>query len=124
MAVTEGIANFVNLAETEFFNGKDTGKYSIMLTLEQDQVQLLEDNGVKVKEYKNQPQRKFVTSFDNFEVVDIDGETTSKNIPYGSKVRVLWSAGKPHPSAGCAPYFKKIKVLELSEHAVEGEEDF
>ncbi len=122
--ITEGIANFVNLTETEFFNGKDTGKYSIMLTIEDDQVSTLEDAGVTVKEYKNQKQRKFVTQYDGFMVVDTDGESISKNIPYGSKVRILWEAGKPHPTHGSAPYLKKIKVLELAEHDVEGSEDF
>ena len=122
--ITEGIANFVNLPETEFFNGKDTGKYSIMLTIEDDQVSTLEDAGVTVKEYKNQKQRKFVTQYDGFQVVDTDGESISKNIPYGSKVRILWEAGKPHPTHGSAPYLKKIKVLELAEHDVEGSEDF
>ena len=122
--ITEGIANFVNLTETEFFNGKDTGKYSIMLTIEDDQVSTLEDAGVTVKEYKNQKQRKFVTQYEGFQVVDSDGEATSKNIPYGSKVRILWEAGKPHPQHGSAPYLKKIKVLELAEHDVEGSEDF
>jgi hypothetical protein len=122
--ITEGIANFVNLTETEFFNGKDTGKYSIMLTIEDDQVSTLEDAGVTVKEYKNQKQRKFVTQYEGFQVVDTDGESISKNIPYGSKVRILWEAGKPHPQHGSAPYLKKIKVLELAEHDVEGSEDF
>ena len=122
--ITEGIANFVNLTETEFFNGKDTGKYSIMLTIEDDQVSTLEDAGVTVKEYKNQKQRKFVTQYDGFQVVDTDGESISKNIPYGSKVRILWEAGKPHPTHGSAPYLKKIRVLELAEHDVEGSEDF
>jgi hypothetical protein len=122
--ITEGIANFVNLTETEFFNGKDTGKYSIMLTIEDDQVSTLEDAGVTVKEYKNQKQRKFVTQYDGFTVVDTDGESISKNIPYGSRVRILWEAGKPHPTHGSAPYLKKIKVLELAEHDVEGSEDF
>jgi hypothetical protein len=122
--ITEGIANFVNLTETEFFNGKDTGKYSIMLTIEDDQVSTLEDAGVTVKEYKNQKQRKFVTQYDGFQVVDTDGESISKNIPYGSRVRILWEAGKPHPTHGSAPYLKKIRVLELAEHDVEGSEDF
>ena len=123
--ITQGIANFINLEDTEMFNGKDTGKYSIMLTIEDDQVQVLEDAGVKVKEYKNQKQRKFVTQYAGFEVLDVDGNPTSKNIPYGSTVRVLWEAGKPHPQHGSAPYFKKIKVLELAEqNAVEGEDTF
>ena len=122
--ITEGIANFINLTDTEMFNGKDTGKYSIMLTIEEDQVKTLEDAGVVVKEYKNQKQRKFVTQYAGFEVLDVDGGIISKNIPYGSKVRILWEAGKPHPTHGSAPYFKKIKVLEAAEHAVEGEDVF
>ena len=95
-----------------------------MLTIEDDQVSTLENAGVTVKEYKNQKQRKFVTQYDGFQVVDTDGESISKNIPYGSKVRILWEAGKPHPTHGSAPYLKKIKVLELAEHDVEGSEDF
>jgi|TARA_R110002153_G_scaffold35732_2_gene106100 hypothetical protein len=122
--ITQGIANFINLEDTEMFNNQDTGKYSIMLTIDDDQVKILEDAGVKVKEYKNQKQRKFVTRYAGFEVLDVDGNPTSKNIPYGSTVRVLWEAGKPHPVHGSAPYFKKIKVLELAEHDVEGSEDF
>ena len=35
--ITEGVVAFSNLAETEKFNGQDTGKYSIVLTLEQEE---------------------------------------------------------------------------------------
>tara|TARA_R110000796_G_scaffold33263_3_gene86513 strand:+ start:449 stop:826 length:378 start_codon:yes stop_codon:yes gene_type:complete len=125
MSVTEGTVAFSNLSTTEFYNGKDTGKYSIVITMEEDARDQLENAGIKVKEYKDQPQRKFVTKYDNFDVVDVDGESTSKHIPYGSRVRILWQGGNPHPVHGVAPYFKKIKVLELSEGAdVEGSEDF
>jgi len=125
MAVTEGTVAFSNLKETEFYNGKDTGKYSIVITMEDEAKDQLENAGIKVKEYKDQPQRKFVTKYDNFDVVDVEGESTSKHIPYGSRVRILWQGGNPHPVHGVAPYFKKIKVLELSEGAdVEGSEDF
>lgn len=125
MAVTEGTVAFSNLKETEFYNGKDTGKYSIVITMEDEAKDQLENAGIKVKEYKDQPQRKFVTKYDNFDVVDAEGESTSKHIPYGSRVRILWQGGNPHPVHGVAPYFKKIKVLELSEGAdVEGSEDF
>jgi hypothetical protein len=125
MSVTEGTVAFSNLSTTEFYNGKDTGKFSIVITMEEDARDQLENAGIKVKEYKDQPQRKFVTKYDNFDVVDVDGESTSKHIPYGSRVRILWQGGNPHPVHGVAPYFKKIKVLELSEGAdVEGSEDF
>tara|TARA_R110000751_G_scaffold17133_3_gene53362 strand:- start:5705 stop:6082 length:378 start_codon:yes stop_codon:yes gene_type:complete len=125
MSVTEGTVAFSNLSTTEFYNGKDTGKFSIVITMEDEAKDQLENAGIKVKEYKDQPQRKFVTKYDNFDVVDVDGESTSKHIPYGSRVRILWQGGNPHPVHGVAPYFKKIKVLELSEGAdVEGSEDF
>ena len=124
--ITEGVVAFSNLAETEKYNGQDTGKFSIVLTLEQDEADKLTEVGVNVKEYKNQPQRKFVTKFPNFPVMDAEGDLIAKHIPYGSKVKVLWEPGKPHPTHGVAPYFKKIKVLEMAEHGgnVEDDEDF
>lgn len=123
--ITEGIANFVNLTATESYNGQDTGKYSIVITMDSENAEKLTAEGVNVKEYKNEPQRKFVTKFAEFEVVDMDGEATSKNIPYGSKVRILWQGSQPHPVHGVAPYFKKIKILELAEMAMgEDDEDF
>ena len=124
--ITEGVVAFSNLSETEKYNGQDTGKFSIVLTLEQDEAEKLTEVGVNVKEYKNQPQRKFVTKFPNFPVMDAEGDVIAKHIPYGSKVKVLWEPGKPHPTHGVAPYFKKIKVLEMAEHGgnVEDDEDF
>lgn len=125
--ITEGVVAFSNLAETEKYNGTDTGKYSIVVTLEQGEADKLSEAGVNVKEYKNQPQRKFVTKFGSFPVLDSEGNMIEKYIPYGSKVRILWEPGKPHPTHGVAPYFKKIKVLELAQHegsSDEGDEDF
>lgn len=40
---------------------------------------------------------------------------------------MLWEPGKPHPTHGVAPYFKKIKVLELASHEgamADGDEEF
>ena len=124
--ITEGVVAFSNLAETEKFNGQDTGKYSIVLTLEQEEADKLSDAGIIVKEYKNQPQRKFVTKFPNFPVMDTEGDTIDKYIPYGSKVRVLWEPGKPHTTHSVPPYFKKIKGLEMSQRvdSTNPEEDF
>jgi hypothetical protein len=125
--ITEGVVAFSNLSETEKYNGQDTGKFSIVLTLEDEEAEKLSDAGIVVKEYKNQPQRKFVTKFPDFPVMDAEGDTIAKHVPYGSKVRVLWEPGKPHPTHGVAPYFKKIKVLEMAEHEGsldDGDEDF
>ena len=114
--ITEGVVAFSNLSETEKYNGQDTGKFSIVINMDESEAEKLTAEGVNVKEYKNQPQRKFVTKFPNFPVLNADGETVAKEIPYGSTVRILWSPGKPHPTHGVAPYFKKIKVLEYAEH--------
>ena len=122
--ITEGTVAFSNLEETERYNGQDTGKYSIVLTLEPDEAAKLAQEGVKLREYKNQPQRKFVTKFSGFPVLDADGDQISKYIPYGSKVRVMWEPGKLHPQHGVAPYFKKIKVLEMAEQVGADDEDF
>ena len=85
----------------------------------------LAEEGVKLREYKNQPQRKFVTKFSGFPVLDSEGEQIAKYIPYGSRVRVMWEPGKPHPQHGVSPYFKKIKVLEMAEGmAGADDEDF
>ena len=113
--ITEGIVAFSNLNETERFNGTDTGKYSIVITMHDDEAKKLVKEGINVKEYKNQKQRKFVTKFPQFEVVDADGEVVAKHIPYGSTVRILWQGSKPHPTYGVSPYFKKIKVFEYAE---------
>ncbi len=121
--ITEGVVAFSNLMETELYNGQDTGKYSIVINMDEDAAQELTDAGVNVKEYQNQPQRKFVTKFPDFAVLDEEGNHISKYVPYGSKVRILWEPSKPHPTHGVAPYFKKIKVLELAEHGGAGEDD-
>lgn len=123
MAITEGIVAFSNLAATELYNGQDTGKYSIVITMEQDEADKLADVGVLYKTYKDQPQRKFVTKFPGFSVLDADGESIGKHIPYGSKVRIMWEPGKPHPTYGVSSYFKKIKVLEMAENETNGEDD-
>tara|TARA_R100000995_G_scaffold45210_1_gene21282 strand:+ start:791 stop:1165 length:375 start_codon:yes stop_codon:yes gene_type:complete len=123
--ITEGTVAFSNLEDTERYNGQDTGKYSIVLTLEPDEAAKLSDEGVKLREYKNQAQRKFVTKFSGFPVLDSEGEQIAKYIPYGSRVRVMWEPGKPHPQHGVSPYFKKIKVLEMAEGmAGADDEDF
>jgi len=123
--VTEGIAAFINLASTEIYNGKDTEKFSIVLNMDQDEADKLRAKDVIVKEYKNVPQRKFASKWD-VPVFEVDDSMASKHIPYGSKVRVLWEKGDPHPVHKTIPYLKKVRVLEYAE-GVSGEgknEDF
>ena len=115
MSVIEGTVAFSDLQETEKFNGQDTGKYTIVLNLEKDEAKKLEDEGISMKVYKNTPQRKFSTKFPAFDVLNVEGEPVTKHIPYGSKVRLMYFLGKPHPTYGIPTYFKKIKVLEYAD---------
>jgi len=124
--ITEGIVAFCNLTETERYNGQDTGKYSLVITMDDDEAEALKSCGVVVREYKNKAQRKFVTKFPDFPVLDTEGNMVAKHIPYGSKVKILWTEGKPHPTHGVSPYLKKVKVLEYAEmdEEIGDEEDF
>ena len=51
-------------------------------------------------------------------VLDADGAPFSGKVTRGSKVRLLWTEGAPHPVHGVSTYLNKIKVLELAEQGV------
>jgi len=123
MSVITGKVAFANLTEHEVFNGQSTGKYSVVLTLEDEEADKLQAEGIKVKTYKNQPQRKFTTKYDDITVVDVDGETLSKSsVRWGDTVRVKYAVGKPHPVHGSSPYLQAIRVIEKGENDVNDEE--
>jgi len=123
MSVITGKVAFANLTEHEVFNGQSTGKYSVVLTLEDDEADKLQAEGIKIKTYKNQPQRKFTTKYDDITVVDVDGETLSKSsVRWGDTVRVKYAVGKPHPVHGSSPYLQAIRVIEKGENDVNDEE--
>ena len=124
MSVITGKVAFANLTEHEVFNGQSTGKYSVVVTLDEEAADKLAAEGVKLKTYKNESQRKFATKFEDFTVVDIDGEPVSRgSVRWGDTVRIKYGLGKPHPVHGTATYLSKVKVLELAE-ASEGGGDF
>ena len=122
MSVITGKVAFANLTEHEVFNGQSTGKYSVVVTVDDDTASKLQAEGVKLKTYKNENQRKFATKFDDFEVVDLEGEKVSKSsVRYGDTIRVKYTTGKPHPVHGSAVYLQAIRVVEKGEH--EGGQD-
>ena len=112
--ILEGTVAFCNLAETERYNGQDTGKYSVVLVMDDEDAATLENQGVRIKEYQNNKQRKFASKY-SIDVLDAEGNVVSKHIPYGSKVRIKWKAGPEHPQWGTSTYLEKIKVLEYAE---------
>lgn len=125
MSVINGVVAFANLAEHEVYNGQSTGKYSLVLTLDDSEAEKLEKEGIKLKMYKNQAQRKFATKFEDFAVIDNEGEPVSRaSVRYGDKVRVKYNLGNEHPVHGVAPYLQAIRVVEKGEVALDDDGEF
>ncbi len=120
MAVVEGTIAFENLDTHEMYQGQSTGKYSVVISLDDNTAEQLAGLGVKLREYEGTKQRKFSTKYD-VPVMDAEGQPFAGRIGRGSKVRLLWAEGQPHPVHGTATYLNKIKVLEVAEQG-EGED--
>ena len=120
----EGSVAFSKLTETDVYNGTDTGKYKLDVTVDPSFVSQLEEQGIKLKQYDGQEQRKFSSKF-SVELVDADGNAIPTiELPRGSKVRVLYSSGPAHPSFGSPTYLAKVKVLEMADASVDAPQDF
>ena len=116
MAVIEGKAMFVNVKATEVYEGKDTGRYTVTLTLNDETADELSKKGVRLKSYGEGAdailQRKFASKFP-VRVIDAEGETFSGDIPSGSTVRISYKYGDEHPVYGVPVYMDGIRVLEM-----------
>jgi len=122
--VTQGVVAFCNLTEHEVYQGQTTGRYSIVVNMEPNVASQLEDLGVKVKDYEGKAQRKFASKF-HVDVVDVDNKPVQGEIPYGSKVRLLWKASDDaHPQHGTATYLNKVRVVEFAEAEIDTPEEF
>jgi len=120
--VLEGVLNFSKLTEHDVYMGQDTGAYSVTVTMSEEDANTLSAQGVKIKDYQGNKQRKFKSKFD-VAVLDAEGNKYSGEVPYNSKVRLKYKLGKPHPVHGVSTYLEAIKVLEEAE-MVEGSDDF
>ena len=114
--VTNGVVAFSIVDQMETYQGQSTGRYSVVLQLADEDASALADMGIKVKDYKGTAQRKFASKF-KVDVLDMDNEPVQGEIPYGSKVRVLWKAGEAHPVHGVGTYLNKIRVVEFAENS-------
>ena len=119
MATLEGNVAFSHLDEYEIYNGQSTGKYALVLSLEPTDADTLANKGVKLREYEGTPQRKFSTTYE-VPIYDADGAEFTGRLTRGSKVRVQYAEGKPHPVHGTSTYLSKVKVLELAEASAGG----
>jgi len=120
--VLEGLVAFENLTEHELYNGQSTGKFSLVLSLDEEPASDLDSRGVKLREYEGVKQRKFASKFE-VGIQNADGTPFVGRVPRGSKVRILWQEGAPHPVHGTSTYLNKVKVLEVAEQT-DSNEDF
>jgi|TARA_A100001515_G_C4527961_1_gene195889 hypothetical protein len=122
MAVIEGKAMFVNVKATEVYEGKDTGRYTVTLTLNDETADELSKKGVRLKSYGEGAeailQRKFASKFP-VRVIDAEGEPFSGDIPSGSTVRISYKYGDEHPVYGVPVYMDGIRVLEMGAAGVD-----
>ena len=117
--VTNGVVAFSNLQEFDTYKGQSTGRYSLVITMDDKDASVLSDMGVKVKEYAKageepKKQRKFASKY-KVDIVDMNNEPIQTEIPFGSKVRVLWATGDAHPVHGAPTYLNKVRVVEMAE---------
>ena len=121
--IIEGNVAFSNVTKHESFNGQSTGKYSVVVTLDEGTAAALRDQGVKLKQYQDAYQRKFASKFD-IRVIDANDEPVRGEIPRGSKVRLSFKVGAPHPVHGATPYLTAVRVVEFAEDSSSNEEGF
>ena len=114
MNVIEGIVNFSNVTQHDVFNGQDTGAYSLTITMSEDDATELSAQGVKIKDYQGNKQRKFKSKYD-IKLFDAEGNPYNGEVPYNSKVRLKFKLGNAHPVHGVATYLEAVKVLEEAE---------
>ncbi len=121
--IVEGIVNFSKLTEHDVYNGQDTGAYSMTITMSEDDASTLAANGIKIKDYQGNKQRKFKSKYD-IKVFDADGNPYNGEVPYNSTVRLKYKTGPAHPVHGVSTYLEAVKVLEEAEMAMGDAADF
>ena len=120
--VIEGLVNFSNVTKHDVFNGQDTGTFSMTITMSEDDAATLAAQGVKIKEYEGNKQRKFKSKYD-IGMYTAEGDRYEGEVPYNSRVRLKYKTGPAHPVHGTPTYLEAVKVLEEAD-APEGAADF
>ena len=109
----EGVVAFSNVTKHDVYQGKDTGNFTLTITMGPKEASILEGAGVVIKDYEGKSQRKFKSQFP-VDIIDTeDAPITGRELPYGTKVRVLYAYGPAHPEHGVPVYMNKIRVLEM-----------
>ena len=111
--VASGTAVFSHVMEEDTYQGAPVG-YSLTVTLDPESVAELESQGAKLKEYEGTMQKKFTSKY-RPQVVDLEGDYVNREIPRGSKVRVLVGLGQENEQWGTKCYLNKVRLVEMAE---------
>ena len=121
--VVEGIVNFSNVTEHDVYNGQSTGSYTLTITMSEDDAESFVSQGVKIKDYQGNKQRKFKSNYE-IKRFDAEGNAYRGEIPFNSKVRLQYKLGPAQPVHGVPAYLEKVKVLEEAEMTANDSPDF
>ena len=116
MAVLTGKAAFINLTETEQYQGQDTGRYTLTVTLDDDAAQMLSSQGVKLRDYEGTAQRKFSSKYP-VKIIDAEDNPFIGPVTRGSTIRLSYKTGPAHPVHGTPTYLNAVRVLALADDA-------
>jgi len=117
----EGVVNFSHVTEHDVYQGQDTGSFNVTVTISEEDAADLEAQGVTIRDYQGNKQRKFKSKF-QVNRYDAAGEVYEGEVPYNSKVRLNYSLGDKHPIYGVPAYLEGLKVLEEAEPAQDDSE--
>jgi hypothetical protein len=116
--VIEGVVNFSNVTKHDVYNGQDTGSFSMTITMSEEDAATLAAQGVKIKDYEGNKQRKFKSKY-TIGMYNAEGDTYTGEVPYNSRVRLKYKTGPAHPVHGTPTYLEAVKVLEEAEVSAE-----
>tara|TARA_R110000796_G_scaffold217267_1_gene333312 strand:+ start:116 stop:487 length:372 start_codon:yes stop_codon:yes gene_type:complete len=108
-----GTIAFSNLTEHDVYKGQSTGKFNVVLRLDDAEAAKLAGLGVKLGTYEGVEQRKFVTQYP-VKVVDLDDKPVVGELPRGSEVRVAFDT-KPNDEHGTLTYLTAVRVVSMAE---------
>ena len=116
--VIEGVVNFSNVTKHDVYNGQDTGAFSMTITMSEDDAATLAAQGVKIKDYEGNKQRKFKSKF-AIGLYTAEGDVYNGQVPFNSRVRLKYKSGPALPVHGTPVYLEAVKVLEEAEPSAE-----
>lgn len=123
ISMVTGKVAFSSVSKTDEYNGQDTGYYSLTVTLDDGDAEILKQKGVRLKEYEGSFQRKFKSKY-AVEALNLDDSPYLGEIPRGSDVRVVFTMGPEHPTWGPSTYLGKIRVVQEAESVTEVPDEF